>query len=267
MPRNSLYDDPIVYDVLHAPGTAAEVRGLRAIQRRFVGHVARPVWLEPACGTGRYLVAAKRLGVRALGFDLRSSMIDHACARLREVAGPRSRVFVADMASFVDPGRVRERSVHLAFCPINTIRHLPTDRAMVAHLSEVRRVLAPRGVYAVGLTVSSPGMEFPSEDVWEGRRRGWHVTQVVQYVPPTRASDRWERAYSHLVVRRGRRVEHRDSAYRLRCYTPTQWLALVERAGLRVLGTTDDAGRDIVPTPCGYAIYVLGQRARAAVRR
>ncbi|MFN0133169.1 MAG: class I SAM-dependent methyltransferase [Phycisphaerales bacterium] len=258
MPRNTLYEDPVVYDILHGPGTTAEVRGLMRIQRRFVGEVARPVWLEPACGTGRYLRAAKRLGVCAIGFDLSASMIEHAKARLAEVDGPRENLFVADMRAFARAGRVAAASVHLVFCPINTIRHLASDRAMLAHLAEVRRVLVPGGVYAVGLSLSAPGMEFPSEDVWEGGRGACRVKQVVQFVPPTRSGDRWEQAYSHLVVTRGERVEHRDASYRLRCYTQRQWLGLVQRAGLIVRATTDDAGRDVTPGPCGYAVYVLG---------
>jgi hypothetical protein len=157
-------------------------------------------------------------------------------------------------------GQVKAGSVHLAFNVINTIRHLESDKDLLAHLREVRRVLRPGGVYVVGITLTSYGMEFPSEDVWTGARGGCRVKQVVQYVPPIGEKEerrRREMVHSHLVVTRGRRAEHRDSSYPLRCYSERQWLSAVRRGGFRVLGLVDDDGRDIEASPSGYGLWVL----------
>ncbi|MCC6660492.1 MAG: class I SAM-dependent methyltransferase [Phycisphaerales bacterium] len=254
-----LYEDPAVYDILHARGTAREVRGLFRIARRFIGP-GKQTWLESACGTGRYLRAAARLGIRGIGFDLSPGMIEYA--RRPGTGQPRPgnpRFFVGDMTDFA--ARVRPASVHLAFNVINTIRHLESDKALLAHLREVRRTLRPRAVYVVGITLTSYGMEFPSEDVWHGARGRCRVKQVVQYVPPIGTKQergRQEMVHSHLVVTRGRRVEHRDSSYPLRCYSESQWLEAVHRAGLRARGLVDDDGRDIVASPSGYGLWVLG---------
>lgn len=264
-----LYADPAVYDVLHAQGTAREVQGLARIAERFV--VRRPgpqTWLEPACGTGRYLLAAARRGVRGIGFDLNEGMIRYAKERAergrRRTGGPpRPRFFVGDMRAFaVQVGASR---VDLAFNVINTIRHLGNDPEVLAHFQEVRRVLRPGGVYAVGLTLSSYGMEFPSEDVWQGRRGRLHVKQIVQFVPPAGAREiraRSEMAHSHLVVTSGRRVEHRDSSYALRCYSEGQWRSVVRRGGMRVAGLVDDDGHDLHASPSGYGVWVLAPITR-----
>ncbi|MBK7403044.1 MAG: class I SAM-dependent methyltransferase [Phycisphaerales bacterium] len=79
--RSGLYDDPEIYDILHAPGTRAEVDGLEAIEGRYVdrsrcGGARR--WLEPACGSGRYIREAARRGIEAVGFDLSPGMIEYA---------------------------------------------------------------------------------------------------------------------------------------------------------------------------------------------
>ncbi|QOI99556.1 MAG: class I SAM-dependent methyltransferase [Phycisphaeraceae bacterium] len=259
----SLYDDPEVYDILHAPGTLDDVRGLERIERRWVAPGARGrAWLEPACGTARHLVAAAKRGRRVIGFDLNPAMVHAARAKLvRAGAGRRARVFVADMRTFgpmVGPG-----SVGLAFNLINTIRHLPSDAAMIDHLRGVGMALAPGGVYAVGISLSAYGLEDPSEDVWSGSRGRCVVKQVVQYEPasgPGRA-ERWERVISHLIVARGSREEHRDSVYRLRGYDMTQWQRVVVRAGLRVVGVVDERGDGVTPTEPGYAVWLLGVRS------
>lgn len=253
-----LYADPAVYDILHARGTSAEVEGLERVAARYVRRGRRAVWLEPACGTGRYVRAAGRRGHTAMGFDRSRGMIEYARRRAR---GLPCRFVEADMTGFAE----RTGRADFVFNPVNTIRHLPSDEAMLAHLHEVRRVLRAGGVYAVGLTVTSYGMEFPSEDVWEGRRGGCHVRQVVQYLPPLDAgSGREEMVHSHLVVTRsgaGReRTEHRDSAYALRCYSVSEWESIVRRAGFEVAALTGAGGREISASPSGYGVWVLRPR-------
>jgi SAM-dependent methyltransferase len=176
----------------------------------------------------------------------------------REKLGGRGRLFVAGFADFAD--RMRPRSVDMAFCTINTIRHIEHDAEMLAHLGQIARVLRPGGVYVAGLSVTIRGMESPSEDVWEGGRAGVRVKQIVQFIPPERG--RFETAVSHLIIRRraGAPAEHRDSAYRLRTYSLRQWTALLRRSALEVRAVTDQDGLPIEPPTLGYALWVLGPR-------
>jgi SAM-dependent methyltransferase len=259
-----LYQDVEVYDVLHAPGTAAEVAGLRRIARTFAGAGAlKGVWLEPTCGTGRYLAAAAARGITPIGFDLSAEMVAYAREQLARVGeqhpgAPQGQIFVGDMTKFA--AALAGTRVHFAFNLINTIRHLPSDKAMIAHLREVASVLQPGGVYAVGLSTVAYGLESPSEDVWEGRRRGVRVKQIVQYVPPE--TGRFETVHSHLVVRRAGNEEHRDSTYRLRCYSTEQWLRLIPRGGMELAATVDEDGNAIRAPVFGYAIWILRPRTK-----
>ena len=256
------YFMPLVYDVLHEPGTAAEVRGLSRIARRFVTAAApaAQTWLEPACGTGRYLRAAARQGLRTIGFDLAPEMVKYDQERV-----PSATIFRAPMQRFAR--HVPKASVGFAFNMINTIRHLPSDHAMLAHFRDMRRVLAPRGVYVVGLSLTAYQNEIPTEDVWIGKRAGMTVRQVVQYLPPeTRRGPRarHEACICHMTItkRSGKRVEEEDLdfTYHLRCYNLEQWYKLLERSPLRVLATIDERGKDLPPAEPGYSIFVLTAR-------
>lgn len=256
------YFMPLVYDVLHEPGTAAEVRGLSRIARRFVkskGPAAR-TWLEPACGTGRYLRAAARHGIRTIGFDLAHEMVSYAQSRV-----PSATIFPAPMERFAR--RVPKASVGFAFNMINTIRHLPSDQAMLAHFRDMSRVLASGGVYVVGLSLTAYGNEIPTEDIWVGKRAGMTVRQVVQYLPPESRRGpraRHEACICHMTItkRSRNRVEEEDLdfTYHLRCYSLEQWHKLIDRSPLRVLATIDERGKDLPPAEPGYSIFVLTAR-------
>lgn len=255
-----LYDDPAIYDVLYTPGTAAEVDGLERIARRLLGH-SRLHWLEPACGTGRYLrvLAARRHHVT--GFDTSAAMLDYARTRLRSsAAGRRVRLLRADMQDFA--AQVGNRTIDIAFNPVNTLRHLESDAAMLRHLADMARVLRPGGIYAIGISLSSYGNEPPEEDIWDARRGGCTVRQIVQYLPPGTwngpgAGSRIERVVSHLVVERPAGREHRDTTYALRCYDARQWQHLLARSPLRWEGLADSAGRPLASRTTPYAIDIL----------
>jgi len=251
-----LYDDASIYDILHARGTAAEVDGLERMAA-MAGPAAsgKGTWLEPACGTGRYLRLAARRGYGVIGFDRSPEMVAYAQRRITGGEGPGARIFVGEMTEFArEAGRGR---VDFAYNLINTIRHLETDGEMLLHFEEITGALRPGGVYAVGLSLTSYGMEFPSEDVWEGKRGGCRVRQIAQYIPPLSEGDRFEQVHSHLVINRGRVEEHRDSAYRLRCYSQRQWLGLIERSPLRIEAVVNERGEAIEVGPSGYGVYLL----------
>jgi len=256
------YFMPLVYDVLHEPGTAAEVRGLSRIARRFVTSKpsAARTWLEPACGTGRYLRAAARHGIRTIGFDLAPEMVTYAQSRV-----PSATIFRATMQRFAR--HIPKASVGFAFNMINTIRHLPSDRAMLEHFRDIARVLAPGGVYVVGISLTNYGNEIPTEDIWIGKRGAMYVRQVVQYLPPESRRGpraRHEACICHMTItkRSGKRVEEEDLdfTYHLRCYNLEQWYKLLERSPLRVLATIDERGKDLPPAEPGYSIFVLTAR-------
>ncbi|MEM9373650.1 MAG: class I SAM-dependent methyltransferase [Planctomycetota bacterium] len=252
------YQDPVVYDILHAQGTADEARGVERLARSVHGIPDGPMsFLEPACGTARHLRWLATAGHRCVGFDLDAGMIEDARSRAaRAGIGKRTHLFVADMASFASHIR---KPVRCAYNLINTIRHLDSDESMLAHLDDVARSLTRNGFYIVGLSTTVYGVEMPNEDVWRGARGPCRVTQVANYLPPEEGS-RWETVLSHLHIERPGGDEHRDSTYRLRTYSLDEWTSLIERSSLRIDRVTDEDGADVVPQALGYAWYVLARR-------
>lgn len=248
------YARPGIYDILHSPYTAGEVDLLQRCASEH-GAPAGP-WLEPACGTARYLRVLAARGVRCTGFDLDDGMLDYARAALRRRGlDRRVRLLRADMAGFVDAVGAGRHAV--AINPVNTIRHLHRPRDVAEHLRQVARALVPGGLYLVGISLSRYGEEEPTEDLWTARRGRCSVRQVVQYLPPDRRR-RMETVFSHLQVDNPAGREYLDTTYRLRSYDLSQWKGLVGRSPLRRLAAVDDLGQPVTEeVEANYQIEIL----------
>ncbi|MFT3684597.1 MAG: class I SAM-dependent methyltransferase [Phycisphaerales bacterium] len=260
--RAGFYDDPLIYHVLHLQGTAAEVRVFERIARRHAegADSGSLRWLEPASGSGRYLHVLAKLGHRGVGIDLSEGMNEFAAAEAKRLGvGGRLKFVTASMERF-DAGRGR---FDVAFNPINSVRHLASDKAVLDHLACVKRSLRRGGVYLVGVEVTPPGIAQPTEDVWQGRIAGLRVHQFVSYLPPEGRS-RHEKVISHKTVIQGRgkaKVErHIDSVYSLRTYTREQWLTLLDASGWEVVACYGPTGRLKRFEPVGYCLQVLKPR-------
>lgn len=255
----ALYADPAPYDILHTPGTAGEVDLLQRLARRHGvpgGTAAR--WLEPACGSGRYLRVLAGRGLRATGLDRDAGMLDYARATLRRRRLlQRVALLEADMTE-VD-AVVPAGSHDLAFNLVNSIRHLGSDASMLRHLAGVHRALRPRGLYIVGISLCHYGEEVEDEDSWQARRGACEVRQLVTYLPPAGrgARERFETVVSHLAIRRPSGTTHQDSRYRLRCYDEGQWSRLVARSPFERAGSVTDRGVDVAGRALNYQLELL----------
>jgi SAM-dependent methyltransferase len=250
-----LYLAPLLYDVVNTPDTAREGDVLQRVARR---HAARSgpasVWLEPACGTGRYLRVLAGRGCRVRGYDPLPGMLAYARSRL-DARGADHRLV---RARFTDPLPGLGQA-DVAFCPVNSLRHLPTDPTVLAHLAQIAGCLTRGGVYLVGIDHHHPDRQ-PDEDVWEATRGSLSVKQVIQYLPPEPGS-RTEQVIVELIATRPRGVEHHGYAYGLRTYTQQQWRRLVGRSALRRVAAHDANGRPVDEAArYPYQIEVLARR-------
>lgn len=264
--RKGLYTDPMIYDILYSPGTAAEVTTFERIETL---HASKPlaenrVWLEPACGTGRYLRVAARRGRTAIGFDLDSGQITYAKNRVKfPPQGESSQYyFTADMRNFLDAAATEglaANSVDFAFNPVNSIRHLENDQEMLEHLNQMAGILKPGSVYAVGISLTDYDWLMAEEDLWEASRGQCKVSQLINFLPPEPGTKRAriETAVSHLTVTRPRGQEHVDDHYNLRTYDTHQWRELIAQSVLQWAGSYDAWGKILGSRTLPYQIEVL----------
>ncbi len=259
--RQGLYADPMVYDILYSPNTALEIAALERIETDFA---TKPLplnrtWLEPACGTGRYLRVAARRGRKVFGFDLNAEQIQYAKKRQPRLA---QIFFQGDMRDFLEAAATAglpQSSVDFAFNPVNSIRHLESDQEMLEHLGQVSQILKPGALYVVGISLTDYQWLLPEEDLWENARGRCRVSQLINFLPPEPGTPRAriETAISHLTVTRPSSQEHYDDAYDLRTYDQTEWLDLIAQSPLRYAGSCDPWGKPRADKTLPYQLEIL----------
>lgn len=293
--REDAYARPDLYDIVHTPGTAedlsAHVRVLQDVLNQPRLSARHVLWIEPGCGSGRFLRVLKARGAAAVGFDLDRGMVRAATRSLRATRGTGPvHAVVGDMIHADAPALRRAvaraarqagpiRAV-VAFNPHNSVRHLDSDDALTEHLASIARLLstvdAP-SVYLVGTGLvappGSPGGEQSCETVFTVTRGGVRVREITDFLVPepdaTGPDARTERAFKHVSVfakRPGQRrfdahpVREMISSYALRTYTLAQWTHCVHAAGLRETAVFAPAGawvKRLTPARLHYAIRVL----------
>jgi SAM-dependent methyltransferase len=273
---SAVYNHPRIYDILHTPGTADEVDAIELLARRYSPAPAADAlrsWLEPACGTGRYLrllaarAARRRTTIRLVGVDLNEGMLEFARSSV-----PAARFVRADMRRLT-PAKLGG-AFDVVFTPQNSVRHLLRDTDLVRHLTGVRSCLRPGGVYLVGTALEPASAFGESDDHYQGRRGSLVVRDDVQYVPipprTPRDGDGFEHVHSYVSVWRGRATTPAAevvSSYRLRCWSPPRWARLVVRSGLEQAAACDLGGTDLGLEYRGYALRVLRRAGTGATRR
>ncbi|MFG0329109.1 MAG: class I SAM-dependent methyltransferase [Phycisphaerales bacterium] len=236
----AFYDHPEWYDILHAEGTAKEVDGLERMNTRF-GRGGRR-WLEPACGTGRFLLLLARRGYLPTGYDINPHCLRYAKDRLKR-AGLRASVVEADMASFERPD-----AFDFAFNTINTFRHLLDEAEVDAHLERTASSLKAGGLYVVGVDLADYELGFHEEERWTARRGSIEITHLMMAEPPNRRTRR-ERIINHITVTTPTRERYFESVYDLRSYDFDEWLALIDRSPFEIAATCDFQWREIDLSP------------------
>jgi len=165
-----LYTLPGYYDVAFSWDLKDEIAFFGELFRR---HVPFPVEniLEPACGTGRFLVALPGHGYRVTGYDASDAMLEYARRRVDEagVAGSVT-MLQEDMQTARFP-----REFDAALNSINSLGYLLEEQDIVSHLRRTGQALKTGGIYIVHLSCAWDGPPDMDHNTWEMERDGVRV--------------------------------------------------------------------------------------------
>jgi SAM-dependent methyltransferase len=203
--------------------------------RRLAGR-ARGYVLELGCGTGRVSLPLARAGVRLVGIDRSTSMLERASARAATLPDRRRRrrwppaLIRGDIRSL--PFRPAQFAMVLA--PYGILQSLLRDRDLKATLRDVARVLPRGGIFGLDLVPDVPKWrEYRNRVQLEGPLRGGGRLTLIESVRQQRR--RHVTVFEQCYVERhgDRRTEHRF-ALQFRTLPMRQMISRVEEAGFSI---------------------------------
>ena len=214
------YQTPIYYDIIFSTFTQREADFLEAVYKKYVKSRGRNV-LEPACGTGRLMAELAARGFRVYGFDTSQAMLKFARNRFkqRHVRGVLKRASFEDFA-------FRQYRFDLAFCLVNSFRHILDKAHARRHLGLVANHLKPGGVYVIGLHVAQYKEDMPVTEQWEAERDGMRVVCKIKTWVPNRKT-RTNKMRARIRSTKDGRVERFESNWVARTYSVHQLRSLI----------------------------------------
>ncbi len=213
------YETPRYYDAVFDSGTRQEADFLERVAKLHGTSRGRRA-LEPACGSGRLVLALALRDWRVSGFDRSRAMLRYAQRRVASLV-LRPRLIEADLADFRLPGRY-----DLAHCLVSTFKYLLDERSARAHLTRVAEHLAPGGIYVLGFHLSDYDERARVRERWVAVRGGERIVCNIQSWPPDRRT-RLETVRSRLRVERPAGELRSETTWRFRTYDAAQARRLI----------------------------------------
>jgi len=177
-----------------------------AFWRRLAAN-ARPPILELGCGTGRVLVPLARAGVRATGIDRSGSMLERAAGRARRLPLPRRPSIVRGDIRALPFRRGRFGLVIAAY---GLVQSILSDSDLDGVLTEISRVLKPRGVVAFDLVPDlTRWEEYTGRERFRGRSQDGSRITLIETVRQQRSRGLTTFQETFVERARGRETRHK----------------------------------------------------------
>ena len=235
--QTQAYDHPKYYDVAFGSSSREEADFVEACIKAHAGRRVRRVF-EPACGTGRLLLEFAERGYSVIGTDTNPHAVAYCNARLVR-RGFRPAARVGDMTEVHLPGKL-----DAAFNPVNSFRHLLTERAAETHLKSVAESLRPGGVYVLGIHLIPRTPDRILTERWEARRGRLSVSSRV-WSKGLDSRKRRETCGITFNVETPKRTRRIRSELVLRTYSARQMKSLLRKIRRLDVVATYDFGYEI----------------------
>lgn len=223
MTENNCYDVPEYWDLAFGEDTVDEADFIQASAQKYCSFSVHRL-LEPGCGGGRLVLELARRGYEVTGWDLSQRAVDYANSTLR-ANGLSANVVVADMVN-----TIADRHFDVAYCLVNTFRHLLTEDNAERHLKNVAQSLSPGGLYILGMHLFPPDADEEDEEEWSHTRDGVTVSIQLSVAACNRQSR--EETLRFFMTANDPAVEGIQrfrSDYRMRLYEASQFLDLLAK--------------------------------------
>lgn len=168
-----LYDLPQYYDIAFSWDITQEIELFRKIFEKHVPFKVKEI-LEPACGTGRFMLNLPKYGYNITGYDNNPNMIMFVKRRIIEAGlQTKANVKTADMR------RTQFKTkFDAAINSINSVGYLTADNDIIMHFRNTGNSLREGGVYVIHLACAWDKLPTHVNEGWILERHGVRVKTI-----------------------------------------------------------------------------------------
>ncbi len=161
--KKKLYDLPKYYNIAFSWDNSNEIDLLQMIFEKYVPYEVKNI-LEPASGSGRFLMSFPKYKYHITGYDNNRRMVAYARKRISN-AGLQdfAKVISGDMKSI----KFKEK-FDAAFNSINSIGYLLSDGEIISHFRNTGESIKKGGIYIIHLACAADKFE-----IYETENEGW----------------------------------------------------------------------------------------------
>ena len=217
------YDFPKYYDVAFSHEMHDELAFLKAVCRSY-HYKGNLNLLEPACGTGRLLVPLTKAGYQCTGIDINTNSLKYLQAKLQR-QGLEADLLQSDISDFKLASKF-----DLAYCTVDSFRHLLTEKAALSHLASVAHALDVNGIYILGMHLIN-AKAAPSRIVRWTHSRGRLLLKTSMSMVALNTKKRRETLEVIMQPVTNEKKEKQKFQYDLRTYTLKQFQSLLKKSG------------------------------------
>lgn len=248
------YDFPKYYDVAFSHDMHDELAFLKAMSRAY-HYKGQLKLLEPACGTGRLLIPLARAGYTCTGIDSNQHSLDYLAEKLQR-QGLKAALFNTDMSSFS-----LNTSFDMAYCTVDSFRHLLTEKAALLHLTSMANALKKSAIYILGMHLLTDKKNNSRTVRWTHSRGRLLLKTSMSLVGLNRRTRRETLSVKMQPITKSKKELH-TFQYDLRTYTLKQFQSLLGRSGAFRIITAYDEYYDLdnpvqLSEKTDYAVFVL----------
>ncbi|MFY9253680.1 MAG: class I SAM-dependent methyltransferase [Fuerstiella sp.] len=217
------YDVPQYWDMAFGEDTLLEADFIEAAATKYCNFPVRTMY-EPGCGGGRLVVELAKRGYSVTGVDQSSAAVAFAKTQLAK-ASVAATVQTGDMKDLLP-----DTKFDLAFCLVNTFRHLLTEEDAIQHLTNVASMLSEGGLYIIGMHLLPPDADEEDEEEWS-ITEGDTTIDMQLVVEGCDRTTRLETLQFKMTVLNaaGEEIGEYNSGYRMRTYEAAHMVSLLAK--------------------------------------